>query len=200
MMKITSVILLFASLLMFDCATESIKVHSLTTDIHGYQAKGAPNKEVTIAVSDFKLSTGKSPNTIGEAKTGAFNAATPVVSDKPANTIVRDSVKQGLVGVGLNVVDSGDAGYRVDGTVEKFWVDEYATGISLEYAKAHVKYDIYVRNARGETVWANTIEGFKTSGKSADATEDDIPTLTASLRESVRSFVEDPGFWNVISK
>jgi hypothetical protein len=153
-----------------------------------------------IAVSEFKQSTGKPPNTIGEAKTGAFNSLTPIISEEPANVIVRNAIKKGLEGIGLTVVEPGEAGYRVEGTVEKLWVDEHATGISLEYAKAHVKYDIYVRNGQGETVWANTIEGFKTSPKSADATRDDIPTLTTALEESVRSFVEDPGFWNAISR
>jgi ABC-type uncharacterized transport system auxiliary subunit len=199
-MRTSSVVLLVASFLMFGCAAESMKVHPLTADTYGYQAKGSPNKDLKIAVLDFKLNTGKSPNTVGEGKTGFFNTLTPIVSKEPANAMVRESLKQGLRGVELNVVDSDDADYRVDGTIERFWVDEYATGMSLEYAKAHVKYDIYVRNERGETVWANTIESFKTSPKSADATQDDIPTLTATLQESVRSFVEDPGFWSALLK
>ena len=200
MMKNTWLILLFASVSIAGCATDSVRVGPLAPDTYGWKARSTSGKSTKIAVSEFKQSTGKPPNTIGEAKTGVFNSLTPIVSEEPANMIVMSSIRKGLEGIGLKVVEPGEADYRVDGTVERLWVDEHATGLSLEYAKAQVKYDIYVRNGRGEIVWANTIEGFKTSPKSADATQDDIPTLTIAIEESVRSFVEDPGFWKTISR
>jgi hypothetical protein len=200
MMKSTWLIVLFATFWIVGCAADSVRVGSPAPDGYGPNELSTPVEGMKIAVPEFKQSTGKPPNTIGEAKTGAFNSLTPIVSEEPANVIVRNSIKKGLEGIGLQVVEKADADYLVDGTVERLWVDEHATGLSLEYAKAHVKYDIYVRNGRGETVWANTIEGFKTSHKSADATRDDIPTLTIATEESVRSFVEDTGFWKAISR
>ncbi len=200
MMNISSAGFLITVLLMSGCATAPMKALSLTTSPYDGRPKAAPAKNVKITVLDFKLNTGKPATTIGEAKTGMFNATTPVLSDQAVNILVRDSIKEGLRGVGLNVVDPHDADYAIEGTVERFWVEEHATGLSLEYAMAHVKYDVYVLNARGESTWVNSIEAYKTSGKSMDATKDVIPTLTAALQESVRAFVEDLSFWNVISK
>jgi hypothetical protein len=84
--------------------------------------------------------------------------------------------------------------------VEKFWVDEYATGLSLEYSKASVRYDIIIKNSQSATVWANTLDMFKTSGKSMDTTGNNIPTLLLALKESVEAIFRDQTFWNAFPK
>ncbi len=152
-------------------------------------------KTVKIAVSDFSLKTGKGADEIGEAKTGVFNMPTPIKIDEPANLMVSNAIKRGLSYSGFQVVGPEEADRILDGSVEEFWVDEYATGYSMEYAKARVRYDVILKDRTGKSMWAKTIEKFMTSVKSMDATDDDIPTLKRVLNESVAALLEDPAFW-----
>jgi len=158
-----------------------------------------PAGTVKIAVADFSLKTDKPPNQVGEAKTGFFNMPTPITFEKPANLIISNAVKKGLSGEGAHLVALGEADYNIDGTVETLWVDEYATGISLEYAKALVKYDVMLKDRNGKILWATTIESFKTSEIAGDATHLDVPTLQAALDDSVSKLLEDAAFWDALS-
>lgn len=157
-------------------------------------------KATRLAVSDFKVNTGKSATTIGEAKTGGFNMETPIISEAPVSTVITETIRQGFRKQGVDIVASGDGVFSLDGTIEQFWVDEYATGFSLEYAKARIKYDLYLKNPQGKIVWVKSVEKFKASSKSMDATHDDVPTLLAVLEESVKDVIDDAGFWNALKK
>jgi hypothetical protein len=162
-----------------------------------YALKAQP-RGIKVTVNDFKIS-GHDNNTIGMAKTGLFNVSTPIVSDVPVTTIVRNAVKKGFEGAGFAVVDLPNADYSIDGTVEKFWVEEYATGLSLEFSKAYVRYDLMLKEAQGKTIWASTQEKFKTSDKNLETTDYNIPTLTSALQESVEAIFENKDFLKAIS-
>lgn len=200
MRNILSLFCLISVLIAMGCASESIHLQSIESTPFKAASPAGIARGVKLAVSDFSLATGKPARTVGEAKTGMFNIATPVVVDQPVNALVKDAVANGLNAAGVMLLSPSEADFRVDGTVEKLWVDEYATGWSMEYAKAHVKFEIYVHNSKGDIVWAKSLEQFKASGKSADATADDLPTLKLALEEAVRLFIEDAGFWQAISK
>lgn len=200
MRNVVAYMLVFAILLLSGCAAKDSRVQSITPASYGLSSGPGAAGQVKIAMGELKVQTGKSDRLIGEAKTGGFNSLTPIRTEQTVDGIVKAALENGLREMGLQIVNPADASYRIDGVIEKFWVDEYATGRSFEYARASVKYDVYVRNAGGDVVWANTIDRFKTSGKSMDATADNIPLLTETLAESVRALAEDTGFWKAISQ
>ncbi len=192
-------LLIITSLSISGCVSQiSVKPEELiSTQI--YKTQPAPAKPIEIAVTDFSLKTGKPANEIGEAKTGGFNMPTPIKTEQPANIIVSKAIQRGLSGMGHQIVEPRNAEYNLDGAVEKLWVEEYATGVSFEYAKAHVIYDVILRGKSGNILWATTIQSFKVSGKSIEATSDDLPTLKAALTESISKLLEDPSFWHALS-
>jgi hypothetical protein len=154
-----------------------------------------------VAFEPFKLtSKDQEENIIGEAKLGFFNSSATIVTTEKINSIVASALKKGFLDAGFYPADPGEADYTVTGVVEKFRVDEYATGLSLEYSKASVKYDIIVKNKKGNAVWANTMEAFKTSPTSMDTTHNNIPTLSLALKESVEAIFRDQTFWNTFRK
>ncbi len=154
-----------------------------------------------VAFEPFRItSKDQTENIIGEAKVGLVNSKADIVSDEKVSSIVADAVRKGFQDAGFNIADPKEANFIVSGMIERFWVDEYATGLSLEYSKASVRYDLIIRNMQGATVWANTLDAYKTSDKSMDTTHNDIPTLSLALKESVEAIFKDQSFWKAISK
>ena len=135
---------------------------------------------------------------IGEAKTGAFNGSTMIVAAEPVDVMVTDALRKGLAAVGFNVVDGADADYRVTGQITEFWVTEHATGFSLEYAKAYVKYDLLLKDTQGKILWGSTVDKYLVSDDCWDATEFNTPTLTKALQNSVEALLSDQTFWEAI--
>jgi hypothetical protein len=186
-------------LLASGCAS-TLRVGSISPDINiGNPDKSANN--TSVAFEPFKISSkDQKEYIIGEAKVGAFNSKADIVSDEYVSGIVERAVKKGFHIAGFNLVALKDADFTIAGGVEKFWVDEYATGLSFEYSKASVRYDLFIKNKQGATVWANTLDAFKTSDKSMDTTGNDIPTLSAALKESVEAIFKDKTFWEALTK
>jgi hypothetical protein len=200
-MKLKYSIYIFLSLLMVGCGTSKpINVKLTTPDLY-IRPENILKKQIKIALEELKISPSIPPdNIIGRAKTGMFNVSADLVADEPINVIVTKALKKGFEQAGFKVVDLKDSNYMVEGSIEKFWVDEHATGWSFEYAKAYVRYDLIIRKPNGGTVWANTIEKFKVSRKSMDSSSSIIPTLTLALRDSVESIFEDQSFWKAFLK
>jgi hypothetical protein len=199
-MKNLFALLIVSSLGISGCMSQmQVKPEELTGS-QVYTMNRPPSKPIKIAVADFSLKTGKPANEIGEAKTGMFNVPAPIRLEQPANLMVSNAIRGGLSSMGHQIVALGEADYNLDGTIETIWVEEYATGMSFEYAKANVKYDVILRDRNGKSLWGTSIEVFKTSGKSLDATHDDLPTLRAALDESVSKLLEDASFWNALLK
>ena len=199
--KLKYFIYILSLLLMTGCGTSKpVNVKLTTSDLY-IRPENILKKEVKISFEELKIGPSiPSDNIIGRAKSGMFNVTTDLVVDEPTNIIVTKALKKGFEQAGFKIVDLKDANYIVQGSVEKFWGEEHATGWSPEYAKAYVKYDLIIRKPNGITVWANTIEMFKVSRKSMDSTSLIIPTLTLALRDSVESIFEDQSFWKAILK
>lgn len=181
------------------CA-QTLRVESISPDLNVSKTNKVENN-ISVAFEPFKItSKDQKENIIGEAKVGLVNSKADIVSTEQVSSIVAGAVKKGFRDAGFNVVDLRVADFIVTGMVEKFWVDEYATGLSLEYSKGSVRYDIIIKNRQGSTVWANTQDIFKTSDKSMDTTENNMPTLSLALKESVEAIFKDRAFWNAFAK
>ena len=193
--------ILFSCVLFFTsgCA-QTLRVDSINPDLNVANT-GNLSGNAKVAFEPFKLaSKNQEENLIGVAKIGAFNSEAQIVSTEKVSNIVASAVKRGFRDAGFNLVDSGDADFIVTGLVEKFWVDEYATGLSFEYSKASVRYDIIIRNRQGATAWANTLDVFMASEKSVDTTVNNMPTLSLALKDSVEAIFKDQTFWNAFQK
>ena len=196
--------LLSAAVLIFvSGCTSTLKVKTSTPNLNiTRQITDAPANHTTVSFEPFKI-VSKDPvpqNVIGEAKVGPFNTPAKIIDSEPADKRVADAVKSGFQHAGFNLVDSQDADFTVSGAVERFWVDEYATGMSMEYSKASVRFDLLIKNRQGAIVWANTLEQFKTSDKSFETTANDLPTLSLALKSAVEAIFKDPTFWKAVAK
>jgi hypothetical protein len=176
-----------------------MEVGTLRPTLHLQARADVPDRN--IAIGEFEDARQDADGAlIGEAKTGFFNFPTEIIADESAEVIVAEAVRDGFEKVGFAIVEPSEADYIVTGQITKFWVEEYATGASLEYAKAYVKYDLLVKNAQGKIVWGNTIDEYIVSEKCLDATESDIPTLTRALRHSVEAIFRNESFWQAVSQ
>lgn len=158
-------------------------------------------KPVTVYVEEFTVAKSISdPYVIGKATTGVFNTTKPIRSEDKISHIITNEVMKAFLQGGFTLENKEKSQYIVSGLIERFWVDEYATGWSLEYAKASVRYDIVIKNKDGNFVWANSIEGNHISGRSMDATKDDIPTLLIALKKSIESIFYNKSFLEAIAQ
>lgn len=181
------------------CGSSSMSVGSITP-VLGLQPRAAA-EGTKIEIGEFKdLRKNMDSNQIGEAKTGFFNASTRMISEEPVSLIVANAVKDGFEKVGFTVVGSGEGDYVVSGKVEKFEATEHATGLSLEYAKGYVRYDLLVQDGSGKTVWGTTLDKYEISETCWDATANDLAVLTLALQHCVESVFADDSLWQVISK
>lgn len=174
-----------------------MEVEPIQLDFDEYQHVDDVGKRIEVAIGEFDAKNDQlRQNIIGEAKTGFFNSKTPIVSTEPVTSIFRDAIEKGFEEAGFVIVDRQSADYIVSGTIESFWVDEYATGFSLEYSKAYVRYDMFVKTPEGEIVWANTQEQYETSDNSLEATAHNIQTLRQALENSIETIFADNRFWS----
>jgi len=192
------VFLIMTSVFISGCVSELRAKPDDLMSTKSYNSGHTLTKPITIAVSDFSLKTGKPDNVIGEAKTGIFNSPIPITYGQPATTLISGQIKKGLSGMGFKIAAPEDAEFILDGTIESLWVEEYATGFSMEYAKANARYDVVLKDKNGKVLWGTSVESYKNSNKSMDATYDDLPTLKAACEDSISKLFEDPSFWGTI--
>ncbi len=189
----------FCVLIFTQGCAQTLQIDSINPDLNINTTTKLTGNSKT-AIESFKIHSKAHQYIVGEAKVGFVNSKADIVSTEEVGSIVANAVKKGFRAAGFHVVDLRDADFIVSGVVEKFWVDEYATGLSLEFSKASVRYDVIIRDRHGATIWANSLDLHKTSDESLDATEDDIPTLSLALKESVESIFRDQSFWGAIYK
>lgn len=153
----------------------------------------------TVAINIEPLTVGgaiRDANIVGEAKVGLFNTSKPIYSDEPMNTIVKSMLVAAFSKARFSVVEKERADILLSGQIERFWVDEYATGWSPEYSKAHVSFDIIIKNKDGAFIWGGTVEGASKSVITiVDTTTYDIETLLTALQGAVSSLFRDRTFW-----
>jgi len=138
------------------------------------------------------------PYIVGEAKVGVVNLSKPIRSEIPIDKILIKELNRAFSQAGFSTDEKDKCQYFVTGRIDRFWVDEYATGLSLEYARASIRYDVVIRNKDNRIVWGKSLEKFNVSDKSMDATDDDIPTLLKTLKNSIEDIFKDESFWKTI--
>jgi hypothetical protein len=144
------------------------------------------------------------PHLVGEAKTGALNSRSDVISNIPVQDIFYNSFNDAFKKMGFIVTDDkNSADLIVSGEIQQFWTREFATGWAPEYAKASIRYDIVFKNPAGKVFWAKSID---TEGKSdslgalLDATGSLLPTLKKTLLQSIDQVINDAEFQADLNK
>lgn len=183
------------------CGSGTMAVAPITPSLAIQADARAADKGIKVAVEEFATARDNNKKfVVGEAKTGVFNALTNMVAKETPEQTVAGALREALAKTGFQVVEPKDADFVIGGRVQDFWVGEYATGVSLEYAKAYVRFDLTVKNVKGNIVWGDTLEKYETSAQCWDATAQDIPTLTKALQDTVVAVLANDGFWKVLSK
>lgn len=184
------------------CGSSTMTVDPVTPNLAIQKDPRATGKELKLSVEEFKSArdTKRGELAIGEAKTGAFNTSTVLLAEESPEKMVTAAVRDALVKAGFSLVESQNADYVVAGEVSNFWVEEYATGASLEYAKAFVRFDVTLADKNGKILWGTTKEKYQTSSQCWDATAQDIPMLTSALTQTVAFIIDDQSFWLALSK
>jgi len=179
---------------------KTLIVQSINPDFSSLEKSNILNKKIRIKFDEFVSNDEKSKdNIIGEARTGIFNSKSDIISEDPVNSIITKALKIAFEKQGF-IIDEEKPDFIITGAVERFWVDEHATGMSFEYSKAYVKYDLFIKTESSKIIWGNTIDHFEKSGNSMDTTEYDIPTLEKALLKSIQKLFLDNSFWASIIK
>jgi hypothetical protein len=137
-------------------------------------------------------------NIIGEAKTGFLNNSSDILCEQPVGVILSDAFRAALGDAGLVVTDSGQVDYTLQGTIERLWVEEHATGHYPEYSKAYVQFDLLLSDSSGQSKWGHSVDIFKVSPDCFEATGQNIPTLLAALQQAIDECLSDDGFWQAM--
>jgi uncharacterized lipoprotein YajG len=182
------------------CSTQ-MRVTLVEPELTPNKAERYLTKQCKVVVEPFVMKDkDKQERGIGDARLGALNYPGHIISEENVSVFLTRAVSKGFAASGFAIAEKEQADYLVSAIVDRFWVDEYATGLSLEYARAAVRYDLMVKKPKGKTIWASTLESYKTSSRSMDATEDDIPTLMSALKETIEAIFSNESFWEAIAR
>ncbi len=153
-----------------------------------------------IAIGEVKSPDAPGPSyQIGEAKTGAFNRETPILSQEAPGDIVRRFLVVAFDQMGIETALLSDAEVTLTGEVVHMWVDEYATGWHPEYSRARVSFDLFARDRSGKLLWAGRQDGTMISPTShSDTTKQDQSALESAILKAVNRLIEDRAFWSAI--
>ena len=85
---------------------------------------------------------------------------------------------------------------RIKGRINKFWIQEFATGYTPEHCEADVEFDLaLIDNHNKKTMWFDVKRIHKKSKVSmTDITELDQPTMNEALNEAIDSVLGDAAF------
>ncbi len=181
------------------CGSSSMSLGTVQPALHVEARPQATG--IRIVVDEFQdVRKEMQGRCVGEAKTGFFNSVAEVTAADPATAIVAAAIRDGVTKAGFTVVQPGEEDFRIAGQLEQFKVEEHATGFSLEYSKAYVRYNLFVRDSAGKTVWGSTIDKYESTENVWDATEHDLKTLTKAVQVSVEAIFQDESFWKAVSK
>jgi hypothetical protein len=181
------------------CTAPVFRISDLADPGTVSDVKASGDKKVCVPL--VETPNNKPPeNIVGQAKVGMFNMKAPIKADTSVDVLMTTLVKKAFAAAGFHVTECPDADLTIKGKFDKVWVDEYATGLTFEYAKSHVMLDIMVNDKSGKTIWANSIDKFQTSpDNSMDATHLDIPTLSSNLKSAMQEIFKDQGFWKAVN-
>jgi hypothetical protein len=170
-----------------------------TTQLIGaYGPVGEPLPRIGIGEVTSPDASGPSYQ-IGEAKTGAFNKDTPILTQEAPGDIVRRFLVVAFQQMRIKTALLEDADVTLTGEIVHMWVDEYATGWHPEYSRARVSFDLFARDRAGKLLWAGRQDGTTISQTShSDTTKQDQSTLEDAISKAINRLVEDRAFWNAL--
>lgn len=181
------------------CGSSAMRVDTVRPDIGQVIHVDVSARTVRIAVGSFEITDPVLEHgIIGEAKTGFLNDSTDIICEQSVASILCDAFRQAIGKAGCSTVDTEDADYTLQGRIERVWVEEHATGHLPEYSKAYVKFDVLLSDVGGKTIWGHSVDIFKVSPDCFEATEYNIPTLSAALKQGVEEVVSDSTFWKAM--
>lgn len=196
-----NLIMMLVGLFLAGCGVATTRLNIIYKPLGIHRIGEEGTKLPTIYIQKFDVGkTIKDKYIIGEARTGFFNKKTPITSEKPIDEIITLALSKAFKKAGFIIDnDVSNADLLVNGTVDRLWVEEYATGFDLEYCRAIVRFDILVKEIKSnKIIWADSIIGHSTSRKTMDATSQNEPTLADALQKAIGSIFEDKVFVNKI--
>ena len=151
--------------------------------------------DVRLCIEEFTdVRGGPGSNVVGQAKTGAFNKNTPVMIGVEIERLAIHSFRKAFSEAGFNVVDDRDSADLVfKGRINKFWVQEFATGWAPEHSEADVELDVVMIDRAGEkNIWFEIKSSHVTTKPTAsDITSENQRIINQAFNEVVSSIVND---------
>lgn len=199
MRTLSVVVFVLAMVLVAGCGSPGMHVETIHPDVAPVTGVSASANAASIAVGNFEIADPVLEHgIIGEAKTGFLNDSTDITCGQSVALILEEAFREAIQAAGFPDVALEDASYRLQGTIERVWVEEHATGHLPEYAKAYVKFDALLCDADGKEIWGHSVDIFKVSEDCFDATEFNIPTLSAALEQGVEEVLTDDTLWQAM--
>lgn len=150
---------------------------------------------VSLCVEEFAdVRGGPGPKVVGQAKTGAFNKNTPVMIGVEIERLAIHSFRKAFSEAGFNIVDDHDSADLVfKGRINKFWVQEFATGWAPEHSEADVELDVVMIDRAGKkNIWFEVKSSHVTTKATAsDITSENQRIINQAFNEAVSSIVSD---------
>jgi hypothetical protein len=150
---------------------------------------------VSLWIEEFTdVRGGPQPNVVGQAKTGAFNKNTPVMIGVEIERLAIHSFRKAFSEAGFNIVDDHDSADLVfKGRINKFWVQEFATGWAPEHSEADVELDVVMIDRAGEkNIWFEVKSSHVTTKPTvSDITSENQRIINQAFNEVVSSIVND---------
>lgn len=137
------------------------------------------------------------PNVIGEAKTGIFNKSTPIVIDTRLDSLITGFFEEAFIQMGFKVLDTEtDADLIFKGRINKFWLQEFATGFSKEHCEGTVELDVAIfADNVSEPIWFDVKNSTIITNKSMfDISAQDERIINETLNDAIRMVIEDAEF------
>lgn len=205
--KLNVVVVLFLLVFLSGCGGAQIKGDFLNQSWLNDSIPISNQPEIPVKLYLSKFSLGNeitNPYLIGEAKTGALNSKSEVISDIPIQDIFYNALKDIFKKKGFIITgDQNSADLLITGEIQQFWVREYASGWTPEYAKAAVRFDILFKDSNNKVFWANSIDKEVKSnslGSIFDATGSLLPTLKEALSQSIKQVINDSSLQAKLNK
>ncbi len=157
-----------------------------------------PLGDGAMCVEDF-VDARPSSRTVGEARTGLFNAKVPIRLEAEPSLEVSSALRAALARKGWLSSTCEGAKRVLGGTVRQFWVAE-RIGFTAEYSTATVAFEGVIRDASRKIVWVGEAEASYQSPSSSETTKVDEEALRTALVQATEKFVSLPGVANAIAR
>jgi hypothetical protein len=123
-----------------------------------------------------------------------FNKSTPVVIGVEIERLAIHAFRKAFSETGFKIVDVQDnADLVFKGRINRFWVQEFATGWAPEHSEADVELDVVmIDRAREKNIWFDVKSSHVTTRPTpSDITSENQRIINQAFNEVVSSIVSD---------